>query len=89
MRQRGSRHAAVSPVGQGTITTMAPLDMIQCAMDCSTYCRVLPVNSGRAGSACEKQADKPIRVGAWQVATWQQAEQGDGLVLTGCCGFVV
>ena len=47
-------------MGQGTITTIAPEDMIQCAIDCSTYCRVLPVNSGRLGSAWEKQADSPI-----------------------------
>jgi len=47
-------------VGQGTITTIAPADMIQCAIDCSTYCSVLLVNSERAGSACEKQADSPI-----------------------------
>ncbi|MCY1226721.1 hypothetical protein D9M72_389670 [compost metagenome] len=51
---------AVAPVGQGTITTIAPADMSQWAIDCSTYCSVLFVKSERAGSACEKQADKPI-----------------------------
>src|SRR4030095_12198773 len=42
------------------MTASAPVDMTQCAIDCSTYCRVLPVNNGRAGSACMKQAEMPI-----------------------------
>lgn len=58
VRQR--RRRAVSPVGQGTITTMAPADMIQWATDCSMYCKVFPVNRERDGSACEKQAESPI-----------------------------
>ena len=29
-------------------------------MDCSTYCSVLPLNIERVGSACEKQAERPI-----------------------------
>ena len=48
--------------------------MIQCAMDCSTYCRVLLVNSDRSGSACEKQADRPIfkRLAEWDRSDMQQ-----------------
>src|SRR3954464_15060944 len=34
--------------------------MSQCAIDCSTYCSVLLLKSERAGSACEKQAERPI-----------------------------
>jgi hypothetical protein len=34
--------------------------MTQCAIDCSTYCSVLPVKIGRAGSAWKKQALMPI-----------------------------
>ena len=54
-RARQAKVGAVSPVGQGTITTIAPADISQCAIDCSTYCSVLFVNKERAGSAWEKQ----------------------------------
>ena len=50
----------VAPVGLGIITASAPVDITQWAIDCSTYCSVLPVNRGRAGSACMKQAEMPI-----------------------------
>src|SRR5687767_2354150 len=64
------------------MTTMAPEDMNQCAMDCSTYCSVLPVNSGREASACEKQADRPIfrRVAAGNMLTKPAGTTAAGLV---------
>jgi hypothetical protein len=46
--------------GDGTMTGNAPPDMSQCAIDCSTYCRVLKAKLARAESGCMKQALMPI-----------------------------
>jgi hypothetical protein len=50
----------VSPAGEGISTASAPLDMTQWAIDCSTYCSVLPVKISRCWSAWKKQALMPI-----------------------------
>src|SRR5664279_2407648 len=41
----------------------APCAMIQCAMDCSRYCSVLPGKPSSFGGECDSRAESPMRNG--------------------------
>ena len=62
--------------------------MTQCATDCSTYCSVLPVNTGRAGSAWKKHAEiadlQPL-AGKSAARPWSQRLREQALEVGGAC----
>src|SRR5664279_2409012 len=64
------------------MTASAPVDITQCAIDCSTYCSVLPLKMSRGTSAWKKQAEMPTlmrsRFGAPHRLREQALEIGRG-----------
>src|SRR5258706_646917 len=50
----------VAPSDEGIIRAIASFCMTQCAIFCSMYCSVMPLNIARLGSAWKKHAEMPI-----------------------------
>src|SRR5262245_35225320 len=72
--------------------TSAPARMSQCTIDCSRYCRVLPLKPISLGTGCSNRGDSPIFNGLCvldrdgiDVSTTKQVARGSFLVARPAC----